>query len=71
MALEGKLDKPGISADKMNIQGKQGKSEKFALIEIFCRKIAIEDYAHRVLITIPVADLGINHLDSQCVLKLK
>ena len=44
MALEGKLDKPGMSADEMNIQGKQGKSENFALIEICCRKIAVKDY---------------------------
>ena len=31
-ALEGKLKNIGISADVMHIHGKQGKSEKFALI---------------------------------------
>ena len=70
-SLEGKLDKRGINTDIMNIHGKQGKSEKFALIGIFCCKIKVKDYDPRVLISTAAANLGVNHPDVQCVVNLK
>ena len=69
--LEGKLDKRGVNAIIMTIHGKQGRSEKFALIGIFCCKIKVKDYDPRVLISIAAANLGVNHPIAQCVLNLK
>ncbi len=49
-ALKAKLDNLGITADVMHIHGKQGKSEKFALIGVFGRRIPVNGYERRVLI---------------------
>lgn len=70
-AFEGKLDKMGIEADVMHIHGKQGKTEKFALIGIFCRKIRVEGYDPRVLIATAASDLGVDHPDAQCIINME
>ena len=64
--LEGKLDKHEITADVVHIHGRLRLDDKCNFSKLYCRKINVPTYHHRVLVATSAADLGIDHPDAQC-----
>ena len=71
-ALELKLDSTdGVSADIVHMHGHLDKTEKFSLINIFCRKLIIQDYSPNIMISTAAADLGVDHPNAQCIVNIE